>query len=188
MHQVTQKSKVVGLILAAAMLLSACGGGSSSSEPTATTAPAAAAATDTPAPAAATDTPAAAEATNTPEAAAAPAAGDIQIGLITKTEVNPFFVKMKEGAEAEATAKGVKLLTAAGNFDGDNETQVTAIENMINAGVNGILITANDSTAIVPTVKKRVTPAWWSLRWIRRWTRRMRPMRSLPPTTPRPAN
>jgi fructose transport system substrate-binding protein len=45
-------------------------------------------------------------------------------------------------------------MTAAGEFDGDNEGQVTAIENMINAGVKGILITANDSTAIVPTIQK----------------------------------
>jgi fructose transport system substrate-binding protein len=67
---------------------------------------------------------------------------------------NPFFVKMEEGATAEAAAKGIKLLTAAGAFDGDNEGQVTAIENAVNAGVKGILITANDSTAIVPTIQK----------------------------------
>ena len=80
--------------------------------------------------------------------------GGASVALITKTETNPFFVKMKEGAEKEAAAKNIKLLTAAGNFDGDNETQITAIENMINAGVKGILITANDSKAIVPTIKK----------------------------------
>ena len=28
--------------------------------------------------------------------------GQVQVGLITKTETNPFFVKMKEGAEKEA--------------------------------------------------------------------------------------
>ena len=53
------------------------------------------------------------------------------IGLITKTETNPFFVKMKEGAQPKAKAKGAKLLTAAGKFDGDNASQVTAIENMV---------------------------------------------------------
>ena len=36
------------------------------------------------------------------------------IGLITKTETNPFFVKMKEGAAEAAKAKGAKLLTGAG--------------------------------------------------------------------------
>ena len=34
------------------------------------------------------------------------AAGEPVIGLITKTETNPFFVKMKEGADAAAKAKG----------------------------------------------------------------------------------
>lgn len=34
--------------------------------------------------------------------ASAFAAGEPVIGLITKTETNPFFVKMKEGAHAEA--------------------------------------------------------------------------------------
>ncbi|WP_047390899.1 sugar ABC transporter substrate-binding protein [Chitinibacter sp. ZOR0017] len=76
------------------------------------------------------------------------------IGLITKTETNPFFVKMKEGAAAEAKAKGAKLLTAAGKADGDNAGQVTAIENMIAAGAKTILITPSDSKAIVPTIKK----------------------------------
>ena len=42
------------------------------------------------------------------------------IGLITKTETNPFFVKMREGATEAAKAKGAKLMTAAGKFDGDN--------------------------------------------------------------------
>jgi fructose transport system substrate-binding protein len=80
--------------------------------------------------------------------------GQVQVGLITKTETNPFFVKMKQGAEKEAQAKGAKLLTAAGKFDTDNASQVTAIENMVAAGVKGILITPSDTKAIVPAIKK----------------------------------
>jgi fructose transport system substrate-binding protein len=78
----------------------------------------------------------------------------IIIGLITKTETNPFFVKMKEGAQAAADAAGAELMTASGQFDTDNASQVTAIENMITAGVDGILITPADPTAIVPTIEK----------------------------------
>jgi fructose transport system substrate-binding protein len=85
---------------------------------------------------------------------AAVAADQPVIGLITKTETNPFFVKMKEGAQAAATAKGAKLLSAAGKADGDNAGQVTAIENMIAAGAKTIMITPNDSKAIVPAIKK----------------------------------
>ncbi|RQP24582.1 sugar ABC transporter substrate-binding protein [Piscinibacter terrae] len=76
------------------------------------------------------------------------------IGLITKTETNPFFVKMKEGAQQAAQAKGAKLLTAAGKSDGDNAGQVTAIENMVAAGAKTILITPSDSKAIVPAIRK----------------------------------
>jgi len=84
----------------------------------------------------------------------AQAADQPVIGLITKTDTNPFLVKMKEGAQAAATAKGAKLISAAGKTDGDNAGQVTAIENMIAGGAKTILITPNDSKAIVPAIKK----------------------------------
>jgi fructose transport system substrate-binding protein len=87
-------------------------------------------------------------------AGSASAADQVTVGLITKTDTNPFFVKMKEGATAEAKKLGVKLLTGAGSRDGDNEGQVTAMENMINAGAKGILITPGDSKAIVPSIAK----------------------------------
>jgi fructose transport system substrate-binding protein len=76
------------------------------------------------------------------------------VGLITKTETNPFFVKMKEGAQQAAKAKGAKLLSGAGKADGDNAGQVTHIENMMTAGAKTILITPSDAKAIVPTIKK----------------------------------
>jgi fructose transport system substrate-binding protein len=82
------------------------------------------------------------------------AADPVTVGLITKTESNPFFVKMKEGANAEAKKLGAKLLTGAGAKDGDNEGQVTALENMVNAGAKGILITPSDTKAIVPSIEK----------------------------------
>lgn len=82
------------------------------------------------------------------------AQSDIVIGLITKTETNPFFVKMKEGAQATADKLGAKLMTASGKFDGDNESQVAALENMVNAGVKGILIVPSQTKAIVPAIKK----------------------------------
>jgi len=80
--------------------------------------------------------------------------GAITIGLITKTDTNPFFVKMKDGAQKEATKMGVKLMTAAGKYDGDNASQVTAINNMMAAGAKGILLVPSDTKAIVPTVEK----------------------------------
>ena len=76
------------------------------------------------------------------------------VGLITKTETNPFFVKMREGAQEKAAELGIELITAAGEFDGDNDGQVAAIENMISAGAKGFAIVPSDSKAIVPTIQK----------------------------------
>jgi len=87
-------------------------------------------------------------------AGSALAAGEPVIGLITKTETNPFFVKMKEGATEAGKAKGAKVLSGAGKADGDNAGQVTAMENMIAAGAKTILITPSDSKAIIPAIKK----------------------------------
>ncbi|HEY0920314.1 sugar ABC transporter substrate-binding protein [Devosia sp.] len=81
-------------------------------------------------------------------------AQEVTVGLITKTETNPFFVKMREGAEAKAKELGLKLITAAGKFDGDNDAQVAAIENLISAGAKGFAIVPSDSKAIVPTIQK----------------------------------
>ncbi|MDP2122639.1 MAG: sugar ABC transporter substrate-binding protein [Hoeflea sp.] len=74
--------------------------------------------------------------------------------LITKTDTNPFFVKMKEGAEAKAAELGILLKSFAGKVDGDHETQVAAIETCIADGAKGILITASDTSSIVSAVKQ----------------------------------
>lgn len=88
-------------------------------------------------------------------ALAAPAsAQEVGACLITKTDINPFFVKMKEGATAKAAELGVNLSTYAGRVDGDHETQVQAIETCIASGAKGILITASDTKAIVPVVQQ----------------------------------
>ena len=81
------------------------------------------------------------------------AAGEI-VGLVTKTNTNPFFVKMKEGFEAKAKELGLTPQSYAGKADGDNDGEVKAIEQLIAAGAKGILLVPSDSTAIVPTVKK----------------------------------
>lgn len=66
--------------------------------------------------------------------------------LITKNNTNPFFVKMKEGAEAAAKTAGLDFQAYAGEKDGDAAPQITAIENCVAAGAKGILITpSNDS-------------------------------------------
>ncbi|MCB1354958.1 MAG: sugar ABC transporter substrate-binding protein [Maritimibacter sp.] len=73
--------------------------------------------------------------------------------LITKTDTNPFFVKMREGAAAKAEELGIELKSYAGKIDGDNESQVAAIETCIADGASGILITASDTAGIVPSIQ-----------------------------------
>ena len=117
---------------------------------------------------------------------AAESTDQILIGLITKTEVNPFFVKMRQAAAAEAEKHGAKLIARFGKFDGDNEGQVAAIENMISAGVKGILITPSNSTGVLGAVKKLATKASSSSPSIRPRILRMLLTQLLPPTISRP--
>ncbi|MEP1199972.1 sugar ABC transporter substrate-binding protein [Tateyamaria sp.] len=74
--------------------------------------------------------------------------------LITKTDTNPFFVKMREGATAKAEELGITLNSYAGKVDGDHETQVQAIETCIANGAKGILLTASDTSSITPVVQQ----------------------------------
>ena len=80
--------------------------------------------------------------------------GAVKVGLITKTDTNPFFVKMKEGADKAASTQGASVQSFAGKKDGDNESQVAAVENLISAGAKGLMITPSDSKAIVPSLDK----------------------------------
>ncbi|NIZ91047.1 substrate-binding domain-containing protein [Kineococcus rubinsiae] len=79
--------------------------------------------------------------------------GTIKIGLVTKTDSNPYFVSMRDAATKAAEAGGAELIAKAGTADGDNDSQVAAVENLIASGVKAILITPNDSKAIVPTLE-----------------------------------
>ena len=74
------------------------------------------------------------------------------VGLVTKTEDNPFFVTMREGAVERAGELGVELRTFAGRFDGDTGAQVRAIESLVAADATGILITPSDPVALLDAV------------------------------------
>jgi fructose transport system substrate-binding protein len=82
--------------------------------------------------------------------ASAHAAGGVC--LITKNNTNPFFVKMKEGAEAKVKELGIEFVAAAGVTDGDASPQIEAIENCVAAGHKGILITASNDS-VIPALK-----------------------------------
>lgn len=54
-------------------------------------------------------------------------AGEMLVGLIVKTDTNPFFVKMKEAALGKARALGIELRVFSGGYDGDARSQVEAV-------------------------------------------------------------
>jgi fructose transport system substrate-binding protein len=78
--------------------------------------------------------------------------GKVTIGLVTKTNSNPYFVKLRESAQAEASKKGARLISLAGKFDGDNQGQVDAINNLVAQNVKGILITPSSSKGVLSAI------------------------------------
>ena len=79
--------------------------------------------------------------------------GRIKVGLVTKTDSNPYFVALRDSAKAAADTSGAELVALAGKFDGDNEGQVAAIENLVQQGAKTILITPSNSTGILGAIK-----------------------------------
>jgi len=80
---------------------------------------------------------------------------EIGVSLIVKTTTNPFFIAMQNGAKDAAAAEGVNLSLAAGKEDGDEDTQIQAIENAIAKGDAGILITPTGPAVEDAMVKAR---------------------------------
>lgn len=80
---------------------------------------------------------------------------EIGVSLIVKTTTNPFFVAMQDGAKEAADKLGVDLTLAAGKEDGDEDTQIQAVENAISKGDAGILITPNGPAVEDALIKAR---------------------------------
>ena len=80
-----------------------------------------------------------------------PGGGDVGVSLILKNLSNAFFVSMADSAEAEAAAIGVTLTVAAGQEDGDTQSQIEAVEAAVARGDKGILITPSGD-AVVPSL------------------------------------
>jgi fructose transport system substrate-binding protein len=77
----------------------------------------------------------------TPEASGSNTSEKIAATLITKDNINPFFITMQQGAKEAGSKNGVDITLAAGAKDGDEEGQVKAIEAAVARGDQGILIT-----------------------------------------------
>jgi fructose transport system substrate-binding protein len=80
--------------------------------------------------------------------------GKAKVGLVTKTDTNPYFVELRAAAKAAAQAQGADFSALAGQFDGDNDGQVRAIENLMQQGANTILITPSSSTGVLDAIAR----------------------------------
>jgi fructose transport system substrate-binding protein len=78
----------------------------------------------------------------------------IPVTLITKDANNPYWVAMQGGAKAAAAAQNVTLTIGFGAKDGDEQGQVSVIEEAIARGDKGILIAPNG-----PGVNDSITKA-----------------------------
>lgn len=74
------------------------------------------------------------------------------VGLSISTLNNPFFVDLRDGAQAAAKRLNVNLIVL--DAQNDSAREASGIEDLIQKKVAVIMINPTDSDAIVPTVKK----------------------------------
>lgn len=75
----------------------------------------------------------------------------LKLGLSISTLNNPFFVSLKEGAEKEAKAQGTEIITV--DAQNDSAKQVSDIEDLIQKGVNVLIVNPTDSDAVKAAIE-----------------------------------
>jgi ribose transport system substrate-binding protein len=74
------------------------------------------------------------------------------IGLSISTLNNPFFVSLRDGAQAEAAAQGLQLITV--DAQNDAAKQIASVEDLIQKRVPVILLNPTDSDAVANVVRE----------------------------------
>ncbi|EQB34976.1 hypothetical protein M948_17865 [Virgibacillus sp. CM-4] len=79
------------------------------------------------------------------------ASEDVKVGLSISTLNNPFFVTLRDGAEASAKESGYEIIT----FDAQNDpsTQLSDIEDLLQQDIDVLLINPVDSNAVVSAIE-----------------------------------
>lgn len=75
-----------------------------------------------------------------------PAADETTIGLVVSTLNNPFFVDLRDGAQAKADELGATLVVL--DSQDDSATEMSNVEDLITQGVDLIMINPTDSDAV----------------------------------------
>lgn len=73
-----------------------------------------------------------------------------KVGLVVSTLNNPFFVTLKEGAEAKAKEMGMEIIIL--DSQNDPAKELANVEDLVVKGVNVILINPTDSDAVARAV------------------------------------
>lgn len=76
---------------------------------------------------------------------------EFTIGLSVSTLNNPFFVSLKKGIEKEAKKRGMKVIIV--DAQNDSSKQTSDVEDLIQQGVDALLINPTDSSAISTAVE-----------------------------------
>ncbi len=79
------------------------------------------------------------------------ATSETTVGLVLSTLNNPFFVTLKEGAEAKADELGYKLIVL--DSQNDPAKELANVEDLLTRGVDAILINPADSDAVGNAIK-----------------------------------
>lgn len=74
------------------------------------------------------------------------------LGLSVSTLNNPFFVTLRDGAQAAADEMGVELVVV--DSQDDPAREASNVQDLIQRGVDALLINPTDSDAVVPSVQR----------------------------------
>jgi ribose transport system substrate-binding protein len=85
-------------------------------------------------------------------ASTAAAPGAVTVGLSISTVNNPFFVALRDGAQAEVKAVEINLITV--DAQNDAAKQIAGVEDLIQKKVPVILLNPTDSDAVANVVKE----------------------------------
>lgn len=77
------------------------------------------------------------------------------VGLSLSTLNNPFFVEVRDGAQAAADELGLELIVT--DAQDSVSTQISNIEDLLQSGVAVLIVNATDSDAVVPAVMEANT-------------------------------
>lgn len=104
--------------------------------------------------------PASSEEANSTEITETKESGNAEYAVILKTQASDFWVKMKEGVEAEAKELGIKVDVFAAQSEENTEEQLNILQNAVNKGYKAIgiapLSPVNAVSAVADAYKKGI--------------------------------